>query len=719
MRRNAFVALVSVVASALVVGTTSTAAPVSAAGDAPSTPIRIAALPPAPAPPAPTSATWPREPGAGAGWLEALNYYRALGGAAPVIEDPALSAADLAHATYTLAVGRLAHDQNIPHPTASPAGLRAAQHSNGWASSGTGQAQREPVDAWVSSIGHSLTMLRPEMQTTGFAMLQNPSSTSGLKATAWLDVYSGPERARNTQVLTMPIDQAVIDADVTPIATAHVVATCPGYRESDRLPVLWVRLPDQPGVPTVEVRRDGVVIPSCAFSGANYANGDPSWGPFYRGLLTSTPIVGIVLSERYRVGSGYQVSMSVPTSTGTRQVAWAYRVASPSAYTPLAPRRLVDTRPSEPQGAIAVTKRPVTSGAGVLWVRVAGWGGVPSVGVEALSLNVTAISPMQDGFVSVYPCVNWNDPWPGTASVNLAAGATVSNAVITPVSSNGHICVIASSETHVVIDVNGVFEAGSSFRPVTPRRMFDTRPGQPPALRAVSTERIGGPQVLRVRATGVGDVPAGGVAAVSLNVVAVEPAAGGYLTVYPCPSISTPVPNVASVNYSGGDVVANAVIAPVSADGFVCLASSRDTHVVVDVNGWFAAGAGFVATPAARMFDTRASEPQGLVTVARQRIGGPGRILRVDVTGVGGVPEGARAVSVNVTAVRPSQAGYLTVYPCAVPGQLPPLAANITFPADGIVPNAVITPVSADGFICLFSNTDVDVVVDVNGAFAS
>jgi uncharacterized protein YkwD len=683
-----------------------------------STPVAMAAsLPVPPAPPAPTTVTWPREPGPSATWLEALNYYRTLGGAPPVTEDPALSAGDLAHARYTLATGRLAHDQNVPHPTASAAGLRAAQHSNGWASTGTGQAQREPVDAWTSSIGHGLAMLRPEMRTTGWAMLQDPASPSSLRATAWLDVYSGPEGARPAQITTMPIDQAVIDADVTPVASQHVVATCPGYREADRLPLLWVRLPHQPsGAATVQVRRDGVNVAACAFTGATYANSDPSWGPYYRTMLQTTPVVGIVLAEQYRDGAGYTVAMSVPTSAGTQQTAWAFRAASPGGATPLAPRRLFDTRIGEAQAAAAVVKRPVTSGAGVLWVKVTDTAGIPATGVSAVILNVTAVAPPQDGFVSVYPCESWNDPWPGTASVNTRAGAVVSNTVITPVSANGHVCVLASSPTDVVADVSGVFETGGAHRAVAPRRLFDTRPWESPGLRTVATTTVGA-RVLQVRATGVGGVPSSGVAAVSLNVVAASPAGAGYLLVYPCTSPSSARPYVASLTFDAGETVGNAVVVPVSSSGDVCIASSAETHVVADVNGWFPTGAGFGPAGPVRLVDTRPAEPQGAIPVAKQRLGGLGRILRVDVTGVAGVADAASMVSLNVTAVAPATAGFVTVYPCAHAGVAPPLAASVTFAAGDVVPNAVITPVSADGGVCLYASTALDVVVDVAGWF--
>jgi hypothetical protein len=43
---------------------------------------------------------------------------------------------------------------------------------------------------------------------------------------------------------------------------------------------------------------------------------------------------------------------------------------------------------------------------------------------------------------------------------------------------------------------------------------------------------------------------------------------------------------VSSVNYSAGQTVANAVLAPVSATGKICLYSNVTTDVIVDINGW-------------------------------------------------------------------------------------------------------------------------------------
>ena len=140
-----------------------------------------------------------------------------------------------------------------------------------------------------------------------------------------------------------------------------------------------------------------------------------------------------------------------------------------------------------------------------------------------------------------------------------------------------------------------------------------------------------------------------------------------------------------------------------------------DADLIADVNAWFASGAGFSALSPVRVFDTRVAEPQGSVVIVKQKYGG-GNILKVKVTGVSGVPlSGVSAVSLNVTVVDPVASGYVTVFPCGDR----PTASNLNYSAGQVVPNAVLTPVSASGEVCFFSMVDADLIADVNGWFTN
>ncbi|MBK5332182.1 MAG: hypothetical protein JJD93_09435 [Ilumatobacteraceae bacterium] len=124
--------------------------------------------------------------------------------------------------------------------------------------------------------------------------------------------------------------------------------------------------------------------------------------------------------------------------------------------------------------------------------------------------------------------------------------------------------------------------------------------------------------------------------------------------------------------------------------------------------------ADFIPVDPTRVFDTRPESPPALRVVDKVKVGGAS-VLEVKVTDLGDlVPaSGVGAVSLNVTAVDPDAAGFVTVYPC---GERP-LASNVNYRAGQTVPNAVIAPVSASGTVCFYSLRNADLVVDINGWF--
>jgi len=255
----------------------------------------------------------------------------------------------------------------------------------------------------------------------------------------------------------------------------------------------------------------------------------------------------------------------------------------------------------------------------------------------------------------------------------------------------------------------------ADFVPVTPSRIFDTRPQSPASMRVVDQVTVGGANVLEIKVTDLGDlVPATGVGAVSLNVTAVDPSGPGFVTVYPCGEM----PLASNVNYRAGQTVPNTVIAPVSATGTVCFYSLAPTHLVVDINGWFRAGGGYTPVGPRRVLDTRPGQsPVSLRQVPTSKLVA-GTELQVQLSDLGSfVPaSGVAAVSLNVTVVDAEQRGFLSVYPCGGPR---PEVSSVNYEAGDTIANEVIAALSSDGTVCFFASATVDLVVDVNGWLAS
>jgi hypothetical protein len=369
------------------------------------------------------------------------------------------------------------------------------------------------------------------------------------------------------------------------------------------------------------------------------------------------------------------------------------------------PARLLDTRPGErtvDERFAGIGRRPADS---VLALEVRGRGGVAG-DASAVVLNVTAVLPDGPGFVTVYPC---DAARPTASNVNYGPGQVVPNAVLAKVAADGTVCLYTSAAADLIVDVNGFVPAGGSPVTVVPARLLDSRPGERTVDRAsegIGRRPAGSVTVLPVAGRGGVGLAA---SAVLVNVTAVFPDGPGFLTVFPCGS---PQPRASSVNYSAGQVVPNAVLAKVGTDGEVCIFTSSATDLIVDVSGYVPATGTPATVVPARLLDTRPGEP----TVDQQfqgigRLAG-GSTTAITVVGRGGVSASASSVMLNVTAVAPSGPGFVTVFPCGSPL---PTASNVNYSAGQVVPNAVLAKVGAGGAVCVFTPTDTDLIIDVNG----
>jgi hypothetical protein len=103
-----------------------------------------------------------------------------------------------------------------------------------------------------------------------------------------------------------------------------------------------------------------------------------------------------------------------------------------------------------------------------------------------------------------------------------------------------------------------------------------------------------------VQVAGQAGVPAAGVVAVAVNVTAVGASASGFVTVYPD---GQAWPGTSNVNYTPGAATSNAAIVALSGDGKLTVYASQSVDVIVDIQGWYTAG----ATTAAFGYDANGS----------------------------------------------------------------------------------------------------------------
>lgn len=261
---------------------------------------------------------------------------------------------------------------------------------------------------------------------------------------------------------------------------------------------------------------------------------------------------------------------------------------------------------------------------------------------------------------------------------------------------------------HLVADVAGWYAGGTpstggALTAVAPTRLLDTRESSDPNAGAVAA---GGQVTFQV--TG-GTVPANAAAAL-LNITVTGTSAPGHITAHPA---GTSAPLASNLNFVARQTIANAVTVRLGDGGRVTLVngSTHPVHLVADLAGWVAsgsleAGGTFQAVDPVRALDTRTT-----------RAVPAGGFVDVQVTGEAtGVPAGAGAAVLNVTATRATAPGHVTAHPA---GTSAPLASNLNFVAGQTIPNQVTVKLSSDGRVRLTngSTAPVHLIVDVSGAY--
>src|ERR1035437_5959147 len=384
----------------------------------------------------------------------------------------------------------------------------------------------------------------------------------------------------------------------------------------------------------------------------------PLRAPRSSGLVAS---LGSAPHEGPGAVSGVETSPLLPAGSHS-EPAVAQGSITEGSYVSVTPARIVDTRAISAGGSGGAYAGQTLAAGATLTVPVIGEGGVPTTGVAAVVLNVTAVDPTAAGFLTVLPGGTTVPTGSAAVSnVNFAAGATVANLVTVGLSATGTVEIYNyTGSTDVVVDVDGYYTSTAStngsglYNPLSPYRDLGTL-----AIGQAIAEDAS--QAVTVTGTASG-VPSSATAVV-VNVTAADATASSFLTVYPA-GVSTP-PQASNLNFGAQaplQAIANRVTVGVGAGGQIEVYNYTGTvNVDVDVDGYYTGsggtGSAFVAITPVRLFDTRTATLVGTGTP----IAASG-IESFSLTNTT-IPSNAAAVAANFTVVPGAAPGYLTVYP--------------------------------------------------------
>jgi D-alanyl-D-alanine carboxypeptidase len=243
----------------------------------------------------------------------------------------------------------------------------------------------------------------------------------------------------------------------------------------------------------------------------------------------------------------------------------------------------------------------------------------------------------------------------------------------------------------------------AAYVPLPPARLLDSRD--------LGLPLVGGKlRVLPV--AGAAGLPASGMAAIAVNVTAINTDDVGSLVVW---TAGTQAPLSPSLAVAGaGDAVGKLIVTVPNAAGEIALQSTTGMDVLIDVVGWFrqspagSADGRYVRGPGTRVVDSVKS----LATPGALPAGGR---IDVAIAGVGAIPADATAVALKVDLFESVPVGFVTIWPTGSP---PPGVSQLQVPPAGYTAtNVVMVAPGEGGKVSLLTSAATGLSVDVVGWF--
>ncbi len=377
-------------------------------------------------------------------------------------------------------------------------------------------------------------------------------------------------------------------------------------------------------------------------------------------------------------------------------------------YVPVTPARILDSRDGTGLSGAFSSHKART-------FQVTGRGGIPA-GATAVTGNVTVTQQTAAGFVYIGPDAVDN---PTSSTLNFPVKDDRANGVTVALGPAGTLSVTYAAGTlgptaHVIFDVSGYFApgavGGSTYHPLAPARILDSRDGT--GLSGAFSSHV----ARTFQVTGRGGVPANA-SAVTGTITVTSQTKLGFVYIGPNAQDN---PTSSTQNFPTGDDRANTVTVALGAGGTLSATYAAPifgptAQLVFDVTGYFTAdstGATYVPVTPARILDTRAGI--GLSGVFSSHVA-----RTFQVTGQGGVPANATAVTGNLTVTQQTRNGFLFIGPNPANN---PTSSTLNFPVKDDRADGVTVALAGDGTLSVtyaapVTGPTTHVIFDVSGYF--
>jgi hypothetical protein len=243
-----------------------------------------------------------------------------------------------------------------------------------------------------------------------------------------------------------------------------------------------------------------------------------------------------------------------------------------------------------PVGPVRILKSTQVNAGHAHVLTVAGAGGVPVHGAQAVALDVTVTDPAKAGHLIAYAD---GTKRPAVTSLSFAAGQQVTDLVIAK-ATDGKVDLYDSSggSLKLTADAVGYYSAaGLVFHPINPLRVMDTRTGFGGAGEAILPHAAAELSPLWNAL-----LTSGNVTAVVLNVTVLDARSAGALTAFPDGVLyedgvtlpnSTSLPGTPNIEFARGQTQSNLVIVPTGNLVGLYNGSAGNLNVIADLEGYY------------------------------------------------------------------------------------------------------------------------------------
>jgi len=259
-------------------------------------------------------------------WLAYLNYYRALAGLPPVVENTTLSSHAQLHARYIVHTDTLGHTEDPSSQWYTPEGADAAISSVVHAGLEY-QDYIDAIDSWMQAPFHALTMLYPALHEVGYGDYYE--TIGSYEFGAALDVMHG--RSWDIDESIYPIIWPA-DGSTFPLIghwgeSPEPIDVCPGYYLPTGIPLI-VQIGSGSTTPQVtgsKLLEDGYAVDHCVIDETTYLYDNPTTLQDYAYQnLDGQDAIFIIPRDPLTPGATYDVSLEVNGGL----IQWSFTIAT-------------------------------------------------------------------------------------------------------------------------------------------------------------------------------------------------------------------------------------------------------------------------------------------------------------------------------------------------------------------------------------------------------